>query len=58
MAESHQSEGQQPGQELGTNEVNTKKLGGSFENNGQVRHARHDGAGPGLEKGDTEDAKE
>lgn len=58
MSESHQSEGQQPGQELGTNEVNSKKLGGSFENNGQVRHAVHGGARPGLEKGETEEAEE
>jgi hypothetical protein len=56
MADLHQSEGQQPDQELGANEVNNKKLGGSFENNGQVRHTSHDGARPGLEKGENADA--
>lgn len=57
MTGPQQSEGQQPDQEIGSNEVNNKKLGGSFENNGQVRHANHDGAGPGLEKGENAGAE-
>jgi hypothetical protein len=53
MNQSKTNQGQAPSEELGVNEVNNRKLGGSFENNDQVRHTVHDGARPGLERNDS-----